>query len=99
MITPHTTTLDLETGKATRVSVVPMPPTSGLDFPQLRRSLVGRKNRFGYATSFDAEGIPTAVVKLDLQVCVSVFVSVSMCVRVSVCVLRIATCILTEVGD
>lgn len=64
---PHTNTLNLDTGKASRASLLPLPPKEGLDFPQLRRSLVGRKNRFGYVTGFDWEGLPSAVVKLDLQ--------------------------------
>lgn len=44
---PYTTTLNLETGKATRACIVPQsePLTEGLDFPQVRKSLVGRKNR------------------------------------------------------
>ena len=70
---PHTTTLNLATGTASRASLLPLPPTEGLDFPQLRRSLVGRKNRFGYCTAFDRAGFPTAVVKLDLQARTSVF--------------------------
>ncbi|CAM9253945.1 unnamed protein product, partial [Scytosiphon promiscuus] len=64
---PHMNTLCLSTGKATRASLMPQPPKEGLDFPQLRRSLVGKKNRFGYFTGFDNQGSPTAVVKLDLQ--------------------------------
>ncbi|CAN0275331.1 unnamed protein product [Ascophyllum nodosum] len=64
---PHTNTLNLDTGKASMLNILPQPPTEGLDFPQLRRSLVGRKNRFGYFTGFDMEEYPTKVVKLDLD--------------------------------
>ncbi|CAN0496759.1 unnamed protein product, partial [Ectocarpus sp. 8 AP-2014] len=66
---PYTTTLDLETGKATRACLVPrsQPPTEGLDFPQIRKSLVGRKNRYGYFIAFDAGGLAAALVKIDLQ--------------------------------
>ncbi|CAN0297467.1 unnamed protein product [Laminaria digitata] len=67
MAQPHTTTLNLDTGKASRASLLPLPPTEGMDFPQLRRTLVGRKNRFGYCTAFDLAGFPTSVVKLNLQ--------------------------------
>lgn len=42
-----------------------------VDFPQLRRSLVGRKNRYGYATLFSSGDHPVGVMKLDLQVWVS----------------------------
>lgn len=42
---PYTTTLNLDTGKATRVRMVPPATNEGLDFPQLRRTLIGRKNR------------------------------------------------------
>ncbi|CAM9134879.1 unnamed protein product [Pylaiella littoralis] len=64
---PYTSTLNLDTGKATRASVLPQPPKEGLDFPQLRRTLVGRKNRFGYFTGFDDTGMPSALVKVDLE--------------------------------
>ncbi|CAM9773413.1 unnamed protein product [Ascophyllum nodosum] len=43
---PHTNTLNLDTGKASMVNILPQSSTEGLDFPQLRQSLVGRKNRF-----------------------------------------------------
>ena len=65
---PHSNTLNLDTGKASMVNILPQPPTKGLDFPQLRQSLVGRKNRFGYFTGFDMEAYTTSVVKLDLDV-------------------------------
>lgn len=42
---PHTTTLNLDTGKATRACITPQPPKEGLDFPQLRQTLTGKKNR------------------------------------------------------
>eukprot|EP00903_Cladosiphon_okamuranus_P013500 g12574.t1 len=64
---PHTTTLNLDTGKATRACIIPQPPKEGLDFPQLRKTLVGKKNRFGFFAGFDLKGLPTALVKLDLQ--------------------------------
>ncbi|CAM9960416.1 unnamed protein product [Ectocarpus sp. 6 AP-2014] len=66
---PYTTTLNLETSKATRACLVPQsqPPTEGLDFPQIRKSLVGRKNRYGYFIAFDAGGLAAALVKIDLQ--------------------------------
>lgn len=68
---PYTNTLNLETGKASRVNLLPQPPTEGLDFPQLRRSLLGRKNRFGYFTGFGWDSYPNSLVKLDLNVSVA----------------------------
>ena len=50
------------------VNILPQSSTEGLDFPQLRQSLVGRKNRFGYFTGFGMEAYTTSVVKLDLDV-------------------------------
>lgn len=64
---PYTTTLNLDKGTASRKNLLPLPPTESMDFPQIRRSLVGRKNRFGYCAVFDTPGHPTAVVKLNLQ--------------------------------
>eukprot|EP00903_Cladosiphon_okamuranus_P013499 g12573.t1 len=64
---PHTTTLNLDTGKATRACIIPQPPKEGLDFPQLRQTLVGKKNRFGFFVGFDSKALPTALVKLDLE--------------------------------
>eukprot|EP00752_Nemacystus_decipiens_P007044 g6317.t1 len=65
---PHTTTINLDTGKVTRACIIPHPPKEGLDFPQLNRAMVGRENRYGFFVGFDAmEGLPTAIVKLDLK--------------------------------
>ncbi|CAM9454562.1 unnamed protein product [Ectocarpus sp. 6 AP-2014] len=65
----HTVTLNLDTGEVTRESVLPSSRTlsEGMDFPQLRRSLVGRKNRFGYCTVMDMKGDAIAEAKIDLQ--------------------------------
>lgn len=66
----HTVILNLNTGEVTRQSVLPAskPFSEGMDFPQLRRSLVGRKNRFGYCTTFNSMADAVAEVKVDLQV-------------------------------
>ncbi|CAB1111477.1 unnamed protein product [Ectocarpus sp. CCAP 1310/34] len=64
----HTVILKLDTGEVIRHSVLPEKPfVEGMDFPQLRRSLVGRKNRFGYCTTFNSKGDAAAEVKVDLQ--------------------------------
>ncbi|CAN0066039.1 unnamed protein product, partial [Ectocarpus sp. 8 AP-2014] len=64
----HTVILNLDTGEVIRHSVLPEKPFSeGMDFPQLRRSLVGRKNRFGYCTAFNSKGDAAAELKVDLQ--------------------------------
>lgn len=65
---PCETTLNLDTGEAFRAKTLPGPVTEGFDFPQIRRSLLGRKARFGYCAGYDKMKYPTAVVKLDLQV-------------------------------
>lgn len=70
MSTPCTSTLDLTTGEATQKNLLP-PLKDGvlesIDFPQIRRSLVGRKNRFSYCCAFDSKNGPVAVVKIDLE--------------------------------
>eukprot|EP00752_Nemacystus_decipiens_P006247 g5634.t1 len=65
---PYTTTLNLDTGTVTRACMTPQPPKEGLDFPQIRQALIGRKNRFGYFAGHDTiEDLPNALVKLDLE--------------------------------
>ncbi|CAM9218487.1 unnamed protein product [Scytosiphon promiscuus] len=66
----HVTTLNLDTGEATRSSVLPASPRSSstsAEFPQVPQSLVGRKTRFGYCSSVGDDGEFSSVVKFDLQ--------------------------------
>lgn len=67
MAQPHMCTVNLDSGTVTKACMVPMPLKEGLDFPQLRRSLVGRRNRFGYFSGFDRHGKSRSLVKMDLQ--------------------------------
>lgn len=67
----HETTLNLDTGKATRASVLPASSRSsllGVEFPQVPQSLVGRKTRFGYCCGVGDKGDFSHEVKFDLQV-------------------------------
>ncbi|CAM9591248.1 unnamed protein product, partial [Scytosiphon promiscuus] len=67
----HSTTLNLDTGEVKRASVLPASSRScstSMELPQVRRSLVGRKTRFGYCSAV-GEGVRgfTSEMKVDLQ--------------------------------
>lgn len=67
----NVTTLNLDTGNVTRASVLPVSSrtsSTGVEFPQVRRSLVGMKTRFGYCGGLDNKGNMTSEIKFDLQV-------------------------------